>query len=113
MKFADSMYAKEETSSHTSYLESMILTSVIYTKEDRYVSTIDIPNFFIKTSIYRKPGEKEIIINIKVVLVDILVHMNPEKYFHSVVYEKVNKVLYVELLKAVYRMLKTSSIIIY
>ena len=40
---------KEDISSPTAYLESIILTSVINPKEDRDVATIDIPNFFIQT----------------------------------------------------------------
>ena len=43
-------------SSPNAYLQSKILTSVIYSKEDRYVETIYIPNLFIQTLINRKPG---------------------------------------------------------
>ena len=44
---------KEETSSTTEYLEITMLTSVIDSKEDRDVATIDIPNLFIQTTIDR------------------------------------------------------------
>ena len=54
-----------------------MLTSVIDTKEDRYVATIDIPNFLINTMIDRKPVEYKIITKIKEVLLDMLVQMNP------------------------------------
>ena len=39
---------------------------------------------------------------IKGVLVDMLVHMYPEKYGPDVVYEKGKKVIYLEVLKAIY-----------
>ena len=77
---------KEESSRHTYYLESIILTSVIYDKEDGEISTIDIPNFFIKTPTDSKPGEYTIITKIKRVLVDMLVQIDPGKYGTSVVY---------------------------
>ena len=35
---------------------------------------------------------------IKIVLVDILVHMDPEKYVPNIVYEKLNKVIYLKFL---------------
>ena len=69
---------KEETSSPTAYLESIMLTSVIDTTEDRYVANIDIPNLFIHIPIDRKHGENKITLKIKGLLVDMLVHMNPE-----------------------------------
>ena len=67
---------------------------MIYSKEDRDVAIKDIPNFFIQTPIDRKPGVAKIIIKIKGVLMDILVHMDPGKYVTTVVYEKGKKVLY-------------------
>ena len=48
---------KEETSSTTEYLEITMLTSVIDSKEDRDVATIDIPNLFIQTTIDSKHGD--------------------------------------------------------
>ena len=103
---------KEETSSPTAYLESVMLTSVIDYKEDRYIVTVYIPNLFIQTPIDSKPGEDKIMIEIKGVLVDMLAQMDPEKYFPNVVYKKVNKVLYLDFLKAIYGA-TIRSIIIY
>ena len=51
-------------------------------------------------------------IEIKGVLVDMLAQMDPEKYFPNVVYKKVNKVLYLDFLKAIYGA-TIRSIIIY
>ena len=47
------------------------------------------------------------------VMVNILVHMDPEKYGPNVFYEKLNMVLYIEVIKAIYGILKISSIGIY
>ena len=54
---------------------------MIDSKEDRYVATIDIPNFFIWIPIDRKPVEGKIIIKINGLLVDMLVHLDPGKLF--------------------------------
>ena len=85
-----------------------MLTSVIYNKVDRYVSTIDTPDLFIYKPIYSKPQEEKIIMKIKVVLVDILVHMNQGKYGTNVFHEKVKKMLYIDILKAIYGMLQSA-----
>ena len=81
---------KEETSSPTVYLENIMLTSVIDAKEDR---RIDIPNFFIQTPIDRKTVEEKIIMNLKGLLVDILVHVDLVKFGPNVFYEKGKKLL--------------------
>ena len=84
---------KEETSSPTVYLENIMLTSVIDAKEDRDLVTIDIPNFFIQTPIDRKTVEEKIIMNLKGLLVDILVHVDLVKFGPNVFYEKGKKLL--------------------
>ena len=99
---------KEDTSSTTAYLESIILTSVIYAKEDSDVVSIDITNFFIQKLRDRKPGKEKIRIKIKGVLVDILVHIDPGEYCTNVVYERGHNVLYLEVLKAIYGMLQSA-----
>ena len=99
---------KEEIWITTSYMESIMLASVMDTKEDRDVATKDITNLFIQTPIYRKPGEEKIIMKIKGVLVNMLVQTDPEKYGPNVVYEKGKKVLYLDLFKAIYGMLQSA-----
>ena len=51
------MIQKEEISSPTAYLESIMLTSVIYSKGNRYAANVDITNVFIQKPIDMKPGE--------------------------------------------------------
>ena len=58
-----------------------MLTPLIGYKKDRYVATIDIPNFFIQTPIDSKPVEGVIIMKIKGVLV---VGSLPNGYIRSV-----------------------------
>ena len=99
---------KEEIWITTAYMESIMLASVMDTKEDRDVATKDITNLFIQTPIYRKPGEEKIIMKIKGVLVNMLVQTDPEKYGPNVVYEKGKKVLYLEVLKPIYGMLQSA-----
>ena len=82
-----------------------MLTSFIDSKEDRYIANIDIPNLSIKTPIDRKLGEEKITMKINRVLVDMLVHMDPEKCGTNVVYEKGNKSLYLKVLKYIYGVL--------
>ena len=69
---------KEDKTDTNSYLEIIILTSVIYSKENRDVVAIDITNLLIQTSINRKPREDKIITKTKGLLVDILVNMDQE-----------------------------------
>ena len=72
---------KEDAPSPTTYLEIIMLTLVIEVKEDRDMATIDIPNFFIKTPIDRKPVEGKNHNEIK----ELLVCMDLEKYGPNVV----------------------------
>ena len=59
------------------------------------IETIDIPNLSIQTLIDRKPGEEKITMRIKGAMVNILVHMDLERYGSNVVNEEGNKVLYI------------------
>ena len=80
----------------------MIIT-VIAVKEHHDIMTADVPNSFIQAHV--EPGEERVIMKITGVLVDLLVTMAPEVYGPYVVYENGNKVLYVQVLKALYGML--------
>ena len=99
---------KKDASSPTAYMESIMLTATIDAEEERDVATIDIPNFFIQTPVERKPGEDKIILKIRGVLVDMLMQMDPELYGPLIVYENGKKVLYTEVLQAIYGMLQSA-----
>ena len=74
--------------------------------EGRDVMTTDIPNAFIQAQMPEK--DEMVIMKITGKLVDILVNMHPEEYEEFVVYENGKKVLYVEILQAMYGMLEAA-----
>jgi hypothetical protein len=82
---------------------------VIEAKEERDVMTCYIPNAFIQAYLPKKePGEDRVVMKITGVLVDMLVDINPELYGPAVVLENRKKVIYVEVLKAIYGMLEAA-----
>ena len=101
--------SREDSASPTAALESIMLTAIVDAKEGRDVMTADVPNAFIQTNMPEpKDGEEPVIMKITGVLVDLLVEMAPEVYGPYVVYENGRKVLYVQVLKALYGMLVAS-----
>ena len=67
---------------------------------------MDIPNAFIQAKLKKDHNNKEcVVMKIAGVLVDILVQLAPEIYAQYVVYENRKKVLYVEVIQALYGML--------
>ena len=96
---------KQDAASPTVSIESLILTAMIDTHENRDVMSADVPNAFIQTELPREDSDERIIMKIQGSLVDILISISPSTYKDYVVYEKGKKTLYVELLKALYGML--------
>ena len=97
---------REDTASPTAALESIMLTAIVDAKEERDVMMADLPNAFIQTELLEmKDGDKKMIMKITGVLVDLMVEMAAEVYGPYVVYEKGTKVIYVEVLRALYGML--------
>jgi hypothetical protein len=102
--------SQEDAASPTAALESILITGVIEAKEERDVMTCDIPNVFIQAYLPKKePGEDRVVMKITGVLVNMLVDINPELYDPAIVLENCKKVLYVEILKAIYVMLEAGS----
>ena len=100
---------REDSASPTAALESILLTAVIDAHEGRDVMTCDIPNAFVQTVMpEKKAGEERVIMKITGVLVDMLVQLDPELYGPYVVYENGRKVLYVQVLRAIYGMLQAA-----
>jgi hypothetical protein len=82
---------------------------VIEAKEERDVMTCDIPNAFIQAYLPKKePGEDRVVMKITGVLAIMLIDINPELYRPAVVLENRKKVIYVEVLKAIYSMLEAA-----
>ena len=92
---------KEESSSPTTLIEALFLQSTINAHEKHNNITLDIPNAFIQT---KHEGET-VHMKIRGQLVDILVQIDKNYYESYVIPEKGQKVLYVKLLKAIYRTL--------
>ena len=91
--------------------EALFLTTIVDAHEHRDVLTGDVPNTFIQTDL--KPedlpdaetAEERMIMKITGVMVDMMVDIDPTEYGPKVVYEDGKKVLYLEVLKAIYGML--------
>ena len=92
--------------SPTVTMESIQITLVIDAIERRDKMTSDMPNAFIQAYVPEtKKGEDRITMKIRGKLVDILLMLAPEIYSDYVVYKNGQKVLYVQVLRAIYGML--------
>ena len=100
--------SRYEAASPTALTESHIITAVIDAKQGRDVMTADIPNAFVQTDITKSKNEDRTIMKIRGQLVDILVKIAPEQYQDFVRFEGNQTILYVEMMKALYRMLQSS-----
>ena len=87
-----------------------MITGVIDAQEKRDVATMDIPNVFIQADMPWEEGQERVVMKITGVLVDTLTKLAPGRYNSFVVYEKGRKVLYVQVLKAIYGMLNASML---
>jgi hypothetical protein len=73
--------SQEDTASPTAALESIMITGVIETKEERDIMTCDVPNAFIQAFLpKREPGEDRVGMKITGVLVNMLVNISPDLY---------------------------------
>ena len=88
--------------------ESHLITAVINTKQGRDIITTDIPNTFVQRDIQDKPNGEKIIMKIQETLVNMLVDISPNNYQAFVQHKANQKILYVEMKKALYGMLQSS-----
>ena len=100
----------DEVMSLTMSTKGTLLTTVIEEQEDHDVTTCDIPNVFVQTHMEEKDKDgNQTIMKIRGVCMDILCEINP--IFRDYMVTKGNqKVLYVHITKAIYRMLVSSMI---
>ena len=94
---------KDESSSKTVSIESVMLTSMIDAMENRDIATVDIPGAFLQTDM-----DELVYMVIRGKLVDALLQHNYSKYQKFVVYKNGVKTLYVKLKKALYGTLRAS-----
>ena len=73
--------------------------------------SMDIPNAFIQAFHPIDPGGDRVIMKVRGLLVDWLIELDPAKYANKVVYERGQKVLYLEILRAIYGMLIASLLV--
>jgi hypothetical protein len=99
---------RNEAASPTALTESHLITAVIDAKQGRDIMTADIPNAFVQTEIETKANGDRTIMKIRGQLVDMLVDIAPQEYQDFVRFEGAHKVLYVEMIKALYGMLQSS-----
>ena len=100
---------KQDSASPTAALESIFLLCLVDAKEGRDVMSTDIPNAFVQTEMPAvENGEDRIIMKITGVLVDMLVQLAPEVYGPFVVFERGQKVIYVQVMRAIYGMLQSA-----
>ena len=92
---------KEDATSPTAALESVLLTSTIDAAEERYVAVIDIHNAFIQTRI--KNDEDKVVLFLRGKLADLLIETAPEIYRkHITINRNGETVLYVRALHGIY-----------
>jgi hypothetical protein len=94
--------SKEESSSPTVSTEAVFLTSVIDAREGRDVATVDVPGAFMQADM-----DDVVYMRLEDVMVDLLIEID-SKYREFVTVEKGKRVLYVQLVKALYGTLKAA-----
>jgi hypothetical protein len=93
--------SKEDASSPTVAMESVLLLCIIDAEEYRDVAIVDIPNAFVQTRVENK--KYMAFVKIRGILVDILVEIAPEAYKSYVSKDKKgNKQLLVQCQNALY-----------
>ena len=98
---------KEDATSPTVALKSVLLTSTIYAAEERDVVVIDIPNAFIQTRINN--DEDKVVLRLRGKLANPLIKPAPEIYRkHITINRKGETVLYVRSLNAIYGIMKAA-----
>ena len=95
---------REEASSPTLSLEALMALLLINAFEERDTAVFDVPGAYLHAEM---PDNKFVILKIEGVFVDIMVQVNPE-YGNDVRIEHGIKVLYVQILRALYGMIESA-----
>ena len=106
-KLTSEWLTREDSASPTAALESIMLTAVIDTRRSRcYVRRHTECIHSSRDAGYN--SEERVTMKITGVLVDMLVQLSPEIYRPYIVFEKQQKVIYVQVLKTIYGMLQAT-----
>ena len=95
---------REDASSATLAVESLMALLVIFAHEKRDVAVFDVPGAYLHADL---PHDKFVLLKIEGQFVDIMVDVNPE-FKEDVRFENGKKVLYVQILKALYGMIESA-----
>jgi hypothetical protein len=101
---------RDEAASPTASTESILITATIDAKQNRDIMTADILNAFVQTDVDKKnyvKGER-LILKARGPIVNMLLDIAPEVYTDFVTYERGSKIIYLQMLKALYGMLQAS-----
>jgi hypothetical protein len=99
--------SKENVSSPTVAMESVLLTSLVDAQENCYVAIVDIPNAFIQTVV--EDNVDKVVMRIRGHMVDVLVKVAPKVYGPYVLTDKQGrKRLLVKCLNAIYGIMVAS-----
>jgi hypothetical protein len=94
---------KEDASSPTVAIESVMLSCTIDAKEERDVATVDIPGAFMQADM-----DETVHMKLEGTMAELLVKLDPKLYRKYVQMENGKQVLYLELRKALYGTLKAA-----
>ena len=95
---------REDASSPTIFLESLMASLLIDAHEERDVAIFDVPGAYLHAEL---PSGKFVLLKIEGAFVDIMCDVNPE-YAKDVRFENGKKVLYVQILRALYGMIESA-----
>jgi hypothetical protein len=97
--------AKEDAASPTVAIESIFLTAVVDGMENREVAVLDVPGAFMQADM-----DELVHVRFTGKMVDLLIEIDHAMYFPCVTYENGVKVMYVELLKALYGTIRAARL---
>ena len=100
--------SRDDKSSPAALTKSILLTAGIDARENRDVTSLEISNAFIRTHKPLDPLGERIAMKVRGALVDWLIELDHVAYLNYVVYKYGKKVLYLEVLRAIYGMLVAS-----
>ena len=96
----------ESVASPTVSTEGLLSTFVIDAYEDRHVAVLDIPGAYLHTGM---PDHKRVVMRLRGQFVDLMCEANP-KYIEFVRYERGQKVLYLQVLQAIYGCIESAML---
>ena len=97
--------SRKDKSSPTVATESIFVTCTVDAAKKRDVMSLDVPNAFIQARLPKARVGERVIMKLRGEVVDWLVELDPLAYLDKVVHENGKRVLYLEVLRALYGML--------